>query len=72
MQTLHRHVSPEARERRLEALAAVDNDQLRLGQATGQEIVEHRPPSGFALAAHVLDREDHLLAVTADAEHNQQ
>jgi hypothetical protein len=28
-------------------------------------------PSGLALAAHVLDRERHLLPVAADAEHHQ-
>ena len=69
---LDRHVGPQARERRLEALAAVDNHQLWLGHATGQQIVEHGPPGGFGLAAHVLDREHHLLAVAADAEGNQQ
>ena len=69
---LHRHVGPQARERRLEALAAVDDDQLWLGQAARQQIVEHGPPGGFGLAAHVLDREHHLLAVAADAEDNQQ
>ena len=63
---------PQARERRLEALAAVDDDQLRLGQAARQKIVEHGPPGGFALAAHVTDRKHHLLPVPAHAEHDQQ
>ena len=39
--------------------------------AAGQ-IVEHGPPGGLALAAHVLDRQHHLLPVAADAERDQQ
>ena len=69
---LDRHVVPQAGERRLEALAAVDDHQLRLGQAARQQIVEHGPPGGLALAAHVTDRKHHLLPVAADAEHDQQ
>ena len=69
---LDRHVVPQARERRLEAPAAVGDHQLRLGHATGQQIVEHGSPGGFTLTAHVLDREHHLLAVAADAEGNQE
>ena len=69
---LHRHVVPQAGERRLEALAAVDDDELRLGQAARQQIVEDGPPSGFTLTTHVLDAEHDLLAVAADPEHDQQ
>ena len=69
---LDRHVVPQAGERRLETLAAIDDHQLRLGHAAGRKVVEHLPPSGLTLAAHVLDREHHLLAVAADAECDQQ
>jgi hypothetical protein len=69
---LDRHVVPQAGERRFEPLAAVDNHQLRLGEATRHQIVEGGAPGGFSLAAHVLDREHHLLPVTADAERDQQ
>ena len=69
---LHRHVVPQAGERRLEALAAIDDHQLGLGQAARQQIVEHGPPSGLALTAQVLDGEHHLLAVAADAERDQE
>ena len=69
---LDRHVVPQARKRRLEALAAVDDDQLRLDQAARQELLEHGPPGGFAFTAHVTDRKHHLLPVAADTEHDQQ
>src|SRR5688500_10540943 len=69
---LHRHVVPQAGERRLEPFAAVDDHQLRFGQATRQQIVEHGAPSGFGLTAHVPNGEHHLLAVAADPERDQQ
>ena len=37
---LHRHVIPQTRKRRLEPFAAVDDDQLRLGEAPRHQIVE--------------------------------
>jgi hypothetical protein len=69
---LDRHVVPQAGERRFEAFATVDNDQLRPGHAARHEILQHRPPGGLALAAQVPDRQHHLLAVAADAERDQQ
>ena len=41
-------------------------------QATLDEIVEHGAPSLSALAAHALDREQHLLAVRAHPEDNEE
>ena len=41
-------------------------------QAAGDEIVENRAPGLGALAAHVLDREQHLLAVRAHADDDEQ
>src|SRR6187399_1944888 len=59
-------------ERRLETLTAIDDHQLRLGHAAGCKVVEHLPPSGLTLAAHILDGEHHLLAVAADAKCDQE
>ncbi len=33
-------------------------------------VIEERPPGGFTLSAHVLDREQYLLTVLPDAEGN--
>jgi hypothetical protein len=63
---LHRHVVPQAGERRFEPLAAIDDHQVRLGQAARQQIVENSPPGGFGLATRVPNGEHHLLAVAAD------
>src|SRR5512144_2421779 len=38
----------------------------------GDQVVEQRPPGGLALAAHVAHRQQHLLAVAADAEDNEE
>src|ERR671918_1234941 len=48
--------------------SAIDDDQLRLGEAPRHQIVEDGTSGGLALATHVLDREHHLLAITADPE----
>ena len=68
---LHRDVVPEAGERRLEAFAAVNDHEIRFGEPSAGQIIEHGPPGGLALAAHVPDREHHLLAC-GDAERDQQ
>ena len=69
---LRRHRGPEGGQRLLEPGGAVDDQELRGAQATRDQVVEHGPPSGLALAPHVPCREQHLLPVAADAEHHQQ
>ena len=69
---LHRHVVPQAGERRFQAFAAVDDHQFGSAEPTAGQVVQHGPPRGLALATHVLDGEHHLLAVAADTEGNQQ
>jgi hypothetical protein len=44
--------------------------EFRRLQAAVNQIIEERPPGGFTLAAHVLDREQYLLTVLPDAEGN--
>ena len=51
---------------------AVAGHELRLVQPAVAQIAEHRRPRVLALAVAVLDREQLLLAVLADADHDQQ
>jgi hypothetical protein len=69
---LDRYVVPQACQGRFEALAAIDDNQLRPGHAATGQVVQDGPPGGLALAAHALDREHHLLTVAPDAERDQQ
>ncbi len=69
---LDSHVGPQRRQRPFEARRAVDHDQLRRWQSAPDQIVEQRAPGGLALTAHALDREQHLLAVGAYAERDEQ
>src|ERR687891_279890 len=69
---LDRHVVPQAGERRFEAFATIDDDEIRSGEPAAGQAIQHGAPSGLAFAAHVLDGEHHLLAVAADAERDQQ
>ena len=69
---LDRHVGPQRRQRLFEARRAVDDDEFRRLQSAPDEIVEQRPPGRLALAAHVLDRQQHFLAVRAHAERDEQ
>src|SRR4029450_347114 len=50
----------------------IDDEQLGRPQPASSEIVEQRPPGGLALAAHVLDRQQHLPAVGTAAEGHQE
>ena len=54
------------------AQGAVTDDQLGLVQATALDVTEHAGPDSVALAVAVLDRQQLLLAVLADADHDQQ
>ena len=68
---LHRDVVPQAGERRLEAFAAIDDDEF--GSASPRLVRSWSAARQAAsLAAHVPDREHHLLAVAPDAERDQQ
>src|SRR6202023_2601244 len=65
-------IGPQCCKRLLEAGRAVDDDKFRRFQAALDEIVEKRPPGGFAFAAHVLDRQENLLSVLSHAEGDKQ
>jgi hypothetical protein len=65
-------IEPQCCKRLLEAGRAVNDDKFRRFQAALDEIVEKRPPGGFAFAAHVLDRQENLLAVLSHAEGDKQ
>jgi len=69
---LCRDVRPQRCERLLQTGRAVDDQELGRLQPAGDEIVEQRPPGGLALAAHVAHGQQHLLAVAANAEDDQQ
>ena len=69
---LRRHAAPDGGERLLQARRAVDEKKLRPAQAARHEAVEDGAPGLRRLAAHALDREQHLLAVLAHTEHNEE
>jgi hypothetical protein len=60
-------LSPGRDERRLAPWRAVHDDEVRPLQPAGVEIVEKLAPIRGALAAHVLERQQHLLPVAAHA-----
>src|SRR5260221_4342439 len=64
---LHRHAIPNGGNRALKPRAAIDDEQLGPPQAALDEIIEHGAPSLGTLAAHLLDRQQNLLAVLAHA-----
>src|SRR5258708_35695430 len=51
---------------------AIDDEEFRPPQPAIDEVSEDSAPGLGALAAHALDREQHLLAVLAHAENDQQ
>src|SRR5271169_4086865 len=59
-------------DRALEPRAAIDDEELGPPQAAPDEIVEDRAPGLGALAAHLFDRQKHLLAVLAHPDDNEQ
>ena len=66
------HVTPEGGQRLLQPSPAVDDQELWLAQPALDEIVEHGAPRLAGLATHVLDGQQHLLAVLAHPEHDQE
>src|ERR1017187_930641 len=69
---LHRHAVPDSGDGLVEPRRAVDNEELGPPQPAPNEIVEDSAPRLGALAAPALDREQHLLAVRAHAENDEQ
>src|ERR1700674_2067786 len=69
---LHRHSIPDRGNGLVEPRRAVDDEEFGTPQPALDEIVQHRAPGLGTLAAHALDREQHLLAIVAHAEDNQQ
>ena len=69
---LHRNIAPQAGQRRLQALAAVYDQKLRRLQATAEKVLQDMAPGRLGLPAHVLDREQNLLAVPPHPKHDQQ
>jgi hypothetical protein len=55
----------------LDGILAGRHQEFRPPQTSLDQIVEHCPPSLSALAAHALDRQQHLLAVGAHANDQQ-
>jgi len=66
------HVTPEGGQRPLQPSPAVDDQELRLAQPAPDEIVEHGAPRLPGLTSHILDGQQHLLAVLAHPEHDQE
>ena len=69
---LDRHAAPDGGDGLVEPRRAVDNEELGPPQPAPDEIVEDGASGLGALAAHALDREQHLLAVRAHAEDNEE
>src|SRR6516165_5310897 len=65
------HIAPERGQRLFQPGSAVDNQQLWPAQPALDQIVENHAPSLAGLATHVLDGQQHLVAVLAHAEHDQ-
>jgi hypothetical protein len=62
---LDRHSVPDRGNGLVEAGRAIDDEELGAPQPALDETVEDSAPGFGALAAHALDREQHLLAVRA-------
>ena len=69
---LHRHAIPDGGNRLVEPRCAVDDEELGPSQTALDEIVEDSAPGFGAFSAHAFDCEQHLLAVRAHAEDNEQ
>src|SRR6185437_1440564 len=69
---LDRYAVPSGSDGLVESRRAVDNEECGPPQPALDEVVEDAAPGFGALATHALDREQHLLAVRAHAEDNEQ
>src|ERR1700680_2798892 len=70
--SLYQHAIPNGGDRALKPRAAIDDEKLGPPQAALDEIVEHGAPSLGALATHLLDRQEHFLAVLAHPDDDEQ
>src|ERR1700680_4521527 len=70
--SLYQHAIPTGGDRSLKPRPAVDDEKLGPPQAALDEIVEHGAPSLGALATHLLDGQEHFLAVLAHPDDDQQ
>src|SRR2546423_8325098 len=66
------HALPHRGQCILEPGRAINDEECWSPQSALEEIVEHRAPGCGGFAAHVLDREQHLLAVLAHADDDKQ
>ncbi len=66
------HVGPQRRKRPFQPGRTIGDQELRRAQPTSDEVIEDAAPRRLAFAAHVLDRQQHLLPVAAHAEHDEQ
>ena len=69
---LDRHAIPDSGNRLLQPWRPVNDEELRPSQAARDQVVEHRTPRLRALAAHVPDRQQHLLAILAHPDHDEE
>src|SRR6202040_3277904 len=69
---LDRHAVPDGGDGLVEPRRAIDDEEFRTPQPAIDEVSKDSAPGLGALAAHALDREQHLLAVLAHAENDQQ
>jgi hypothetical protein len=69
---LHRHAIPSGGNRALEPGTAIDDKELGTPQAARDEVIEYVAPGRGTLAAHLLDRQQHFLAVRAHADDDEQ
>ena len=69
---LDRHSVPDGGNGLVEPRRAIDNEEFWPPQSALDEVIEDSAPCFGALATHALDREQHLLAVRAHAEGDEQ
>src|SRR4029453_18596915 len=69
---LDRYAVPNGGDGLVESRRAIDDEECGPPQPALDEVVEDGAPSLGALAAHAPDREQHLLAVRAHAEDNEE
>ena len=68
---LNRDIGPQHSQRRIQPRGAVDDDEFRRLQATFDKIVEEHSPGCLAFAAHILDRQQYLLAIFPHAQRHE-
>ena len=69
---LNRHAIPDGGDGLLQSLPTIHDQQIGATQAAIGKIIENAAPGFAALPAHALDSEQHLLAIHAHADDDQQ